>query len=66
MNATTALKWSAAFVTVLWTAGMLLWHGQFHPANIALTAAGGVVVGTIWYHLIRRFVIGRKVSQDQG
>ena len=66
MNATTGLKWSAAFFAVFWTAGMLLWSGVFHPANIAITAIGGAIAGTLWYFIMRRVMIGRRGSADQG
>ena len=66
MNATTGLKWSAAFFAVFWTAGMLLWSGVFHPANIAITTIGGGIAGTLWYFVMRRVMIGRRGSTDHG
>lgn len=60
MNPTTGLKWSAAFFAVFWTAGMLLWSGTFHPANIAITTIGGAIAGTLWYWIMHRVMIGRE------
>jgi len=66
MNATTGLKWSAAFFAVFWTAGMLLWSGVFDTANIAITAISGAIAGTLWYFVMRRIMIGRARRPDQG
>jgi hypothetical protein len=66
MNATTGLKWSAAFFAVFWTAGMLLWSGVFNPANIAITAISGIIAGTLWYFIMRRVMIGRARQPDQS
>ena len=67
MNATTGLKWSAAFFAVFWTAGMLLWSGVFNPANIVITAISGAIAGILWYFVMRRIMIGRRdQSPDQG
>jgi hypothetical protein len=60
MNPTIGLKWSAAFFTVFWTAGMLLWSGAFHPVNVALTAIGGIIAGYLWYLAMHWFVVGRQ------
>jgi Flp pilus assembly protein TadB len=60
MNPTTGLKWSAAFFTVFWIAGMLLWSGVFDLPNIAITTISGIIAGYFWYLLMRRFVIGRR------
>jgi hypothetical protein len=60
MNPTTGLKWSAVFFTVFWTAGMLLWDGSFHPANILFTALGGLIAGYLWYRIMCRVVVGRR------
>jgi hypothetical protein len=65
MNPTIGLKWSAAFFTLFWTAGMLLWSGGFHPVNIALTAIGGIIAGYLWYLAMRWFVIGRRRQMRQ-
>jgi Flp pilus assembly protein TadB len=59
MTATTGLKWSAAFFTVFWTAGMLLWSGVFDSANITITAVCGVIAGVLWYFIMRRITIRR-------
>jgi hypothetical protein len=59
MNATTGLKWSAAFFAVFWTAGMLLWSGVYHPANVAMTAVGGGIAGTLWFYIMRWVMNGR-------
>ena len=67
MNATTGLKWSAAFFAVFWTAGMLLWSGVYHPANVVITAFGGAIAGTLWFFIMRRITVGRSAGQpDQG
>jgi fructose-specific phosphotransferase system IIC component len=69
MNPTTGLKWSAAFFTVFWTAGMLLWSGAFNPANVVITIIGGIIAGYLWYRMMRWVVIGRELSprqHDQG
>jgi hypothetical protein len=60
MNPTTGLKWSAVFFTVFWTAGMLLWNGNYHPANVLFTALGGLTAGYLWYRFMCWFVVGRK------
>lgn len=66
MKPTTGLKWSAAFFTVFWTVGMLLWSGAFNLANIVIMTIGGMIAGYLWYRIMRRFVIGRKASRDQS
>jgi UDP-N-acetylmuramyl pentapeptide phosphotransferase/UDP-N-acetylglucosamine-1-phosphate transferase len=60
MNPTTGLKWSAVFFTVFWTAGMLLWNGSYHPANILFTALAGLIAGYLWYRIMCWIIIGRK------
>ncbi|MBU6458123.1 MAG: hypothetical protein KGK16_10605 [Bradyrhizobium sp.] len=62
MNSAIGLKWSAAFFTLFWTAGMLLWSGVFSLANVVITTIGGVIAGYLWYRLMRRVVIGRRDS----
>ena len=69
MNPKIGLKWSAAFFTVFWTAGMLLWSGAVDPANIALTAIAGSIAGYLWYLMMRWLVVGNQDPMrqpDQG
>ena len=58
MNPRIGLKWSAAFFTMFWTVGMLLWSGASNPANIALTTIAGSIAGYLWYRMMRWLVIG--------
>jgi hypothetical protein len=69
MNPRIGLKWSAAFFTMFWTAGMLLWSGASNPANIVLTTIAGSIAGYLWYLMMHWLVIGGHgpVRQpDQG
>ncbi|MBU6464506.1 MAG: hypothetical protein KGK01_11090 [Bradyrhizobium sp.] len=62
MNPAIGLKWSAAFFTLFWILGMLLWSGEFSLANVVITTISGVIAGYLWYRIMRRVIIGRGDS----
>jgi hypothetical protein len=49
VDPTSQLKWSSVAFTVLWTAGMIWWSGDFAAANIIILTICGAIAGYLWY-----------------
>lgn len=47
---------SIAF-TVIWTAAMVWWSGDYRLSNIVMIGIAGAIVGALWFWWMKRFML---------
>lgn len=55
MQPLTRLKLGSVVFAVFWIAFMILWSGEFEPANMIILTVCGGICGTFWYLGMRWF-----------
>jgi hypothetical protein len=49
MDQAKRLKLGSVVFAVFWTAGMVVWNGEYHPASIVILSVCGAAGGYFWY-----------------